>query len=473
MKYLFFIASLLFLLFYGAALLTLDDDSQEGVTTLYWSTDPNPARQLQIDTFEAMHPHVRIKIDPGAMNDSTKLLMQCATGVGPDLIDIYMLEQMITFADAGILLDLTPYAEPMGFGPDSTYPAIQPRLFYEGKQYRYPCNVWVNCIIYNLRLFDEAGVPYPEPDWTWDDFVAIASQFTNRRDSTGRRIVALANWAPHQVVMDLMAAYGARFFDEQGLYSLLDAPEAIQALQHYADLMHVHGVLPTPAEVVSMATQGGWGGALNWFATGRAAMISIGRWFTIMLPNFPELHGNLATVQLPRLPGRQSTAICGARGPGINQKSPHRDEALLFLKYLTTEEYGRIIVEGGDALPPNPALARSGADLVMATVPDPDFHQSYVDAIETARAMTFSSFIDPTLVGVWFMEAIQRVESKVEDAETVFTKTAAEINERINLNLARRPDLQRKFKALTGRDYTPDWRREPGVPPAPSPAVME
>ena len=454
MKYFFLIAFLLFGLCFALALATLEKDDDEGVVTLYWSTDPNPARNLQIQTFEAMYPGIRVKVDPGAMTDPTKLLMQCATGVGPDLIDLYTLEMMITFAEAGILLDLTPYASAMGFGPESTYPAIQPRLFYEGRQYRYPCNVWVNCIIYNRALFDEFDIPYPRQGWTWDDFVDTAAQFLDRRDSEGRRVLPLANWAPDQIVMDLMAARGASFFDEDGLRSLLDAPEAIQALQQYHDLMHVHGVLPTPAETVSLATQGGWGGGLNWFATGRAAMISIGRWFTILLPNYPALHGNLGTVQLPRLPGQDSIAICGARGAGINVKSPHRQEALLFLQYLATEAYGSIIVEGGDALPPNPKLARSGADLVTPIVPDPEFHQSYVDAIENATAMTFSSFIDPMLVNVWYLEAIQRVENKVQTPATAFSVMAAEINERIQTNLQRRSDLQRKFETVTGRPYS-------------------
>lgn len=460
MKYVFLIGVVLFAFCYALALLTLEPSQEEGVVTLYWSTDPNPARQLQIETFEKMYPGIRVKIDRGAVTDPTKLLMQCATGVGPDLIDLYMLEMMIMFAEAGVLLDLTPYASAMGFGPESTYPTIQPRLFYEGKQYRYPCNVWINCVIYNKAMFDEFGVDYPQPGWTWDEFVTIGEKFKGGRDKEGRRIMAVANWAPEQIVMDLMAAYGARFFDDTGLYCLLDQPEAIRALQHYHDLMHVHGVLPTPAEATSMVTQGGWGGGLNWFATGRAAMISIGRWFTILLPNYPALHGKLGAVQLPRLPDRKSTGICDARGAGVNAQSPYWREALLFLQYLNSAEYGQIIVAGGDSLPPNPDLAQTGQDLVTELVPDPEFHQAYVDAIQSATATTLSSFIDPGLVNLWLKEAIERVENTIQSPAESFKTTAFEINERIRINLSRRPDLQRKYEAVTGKPYSEDWQAQ-------------
>ncbi len=458
MKYLFAAASILFALMYAGALLTLERDADDGRVTLYWSTDPNPARARQIAAFEALHPGIRVLVDPGAATDPTKLMVQCATGVGPDIIDAYNLEQMVGYAEAGILLDITEHAQEMGFGPEDTYPALQPRLFYEGRQYRYPRNAYANCIVYNKDLFDEVGIPYPEPGWTYDDLAAIGRRIGAYRGTDGRRIIPLANWAPQMVVQDLMVAYGADWLDANGLVSTLDAPEAIQALQQYHDMIYRDQTIPTPVEAASFATQGGWGGAINWFAAERAAMISIGRWILILLPNFPELADKLGAVVLPRLPHQDhSTGICDAAGPGVNAKSPHWREALFFLQYLTTPEYNRIIIEGGDSLPPNPVMAQRGEDLVSPVLPDPAFHQSFIDAIAHANVLSASSFIDPNLVGIWFLEAIQRVENNVQTPETAFRALASEINERIRMNLARRPDLQRKFEAVTGQPYTDDW----------------
>ena len=38
-------------------------------------------------------------------------------------------------------------------------------------------------VVYNTKLFKEAGVPFPSDDWTWDDFRATAKQMTD--DSRG------------------------------------------------------------------------------------------------------------------------------------------------------------------------------------------------------------------------------------------------------------------------------------------------
>ena len=44
---------------------------------------------------------------------------------------------MSGYVKAGLLLDLTPYAETMGFGPDKPYPSLRDGLSVEGKQYQH------------------------------------------------------------------------------------------------------------------------------------------------------------------------------------------------------------------------------------------------------------------------------------------------------------------------------------------------
>lgn len=36
-------------------------------------------------------------------------------------------------------------------------------------------------VYYNKKLFDEAGVAYPQAGWTWDDFYATAKQLTVKK----------------------------------------------------------------------------------------------------------------------------------------------------------------------------------------------------------------------------------------------------------------------------------------------------
>ncbi|HUU11256.1 MAG TPA: hypothetical protein VM431_12065 [Phycisphaerae bacterium] len=228
----------------------------------------------------------------------------------------------------------------------------------------------------------------------------------------------------------------------------------------YHDLMHVHQIIPTPAEAAAMSGQGGWGsGGINWFSSGKAAMIVIGRWYLCQVRNWPEIAPHLAAVRLPRVPGHPSRGMAESRGAGINAKSPHWRESLEFLRYLAGRTYGELIVQDGDSLPPNPELARTGRDLVNEVVPDAAFHQPFVEALQNARPLDLSPFIDAGQVDRWLRERIENVENKVEDPEVALRSLADEINKRIRLNLQRRPDLRRKYEQVTGRPYTPDWWR--------------
>ena len=458
MRRIFTVLFVVFILAYIGAEMTLDRHTRSDEIWLRWATDPAPSRELQIKAFEQRHPGIRVMVDPGVGNDQIKMIVQCATGVGPDIIDIQNQEQMAGLVEAGILLDLTPWATQMGFSTENTYPQIKNALIYEGKQYRYPCNVYARSLIYNKTIFDKLKIPYPQPGWTWADFIRIGKLIQTNQRGMDTKYVPLANYYSHWFVQDLMVAYGAHYYRDQGLRSDLDSKEAIQAMQAYYDMMHVDGVILTPSEGASLSSQGGWGsGAVNWFSGGQAAMIMIGRWFLVLVPHFPSLQGNLGVVELPSLPGHPPTGVVEARSAGINAKSLHPQEALLFLQYLASSEYGKIIVQENDSLPPNPNLARTGADLVNTLEPNPGFHQVFIDAIAHGQTTDISSFVDPNQVILWLMERIDKVENKVLTPEAAMKGLAREVNQQIRLNLERRPDLQDKFKKITGKDYTPSW----------------
>jgi multiple sugar transport system substrate-binding protein len=259
-------------------------------------------------------------------------------------------------------------------------------------------------------------------------------------------------------VGDLLFGLGGRFYSEDGLRSRLASPEGIQAMTFYHRLMHDEQVIPTPADAAAMSAQGGWGsGGLTWFGAGRAAMIFIGRWYIILVNNYPQVRPHLGAVRLPRLGDRPSSGMCDTRAAGVNAKSPHWRQALYFLQYLASKEYNQVIVQDGDSLPPNPKYARTGADLANEIVPDPAFHQPFIDAMRSARPVDTSPFIDAGLVERWFRERIEKVENQQLAPDAAMRELAKEINQQIRINLERRPDLQRKYEQVTGRAYAPDW----------------
>jgi multiple sugar transport system substrate-binding protein len=444
MKYIFLAAFGVFLGLYAIATLTLKPPSEENVV-IRWATDPNPARDRQSAGFAKANPGFQVITETG---DATKLVVQCATGVGPDLMDLSE-AMMNSMVQAGLLMDITEVAQKYGFDGSKTFPAIRGALSVDGRQYRFPANVNVQAVLYNKEIFDDHGIPYPAEGWTWDDFVAAGRAIAETPSKSGRKHIPVANWSPQELFNDLLAAHRGRFFSEDGLKCLLDSPEATATFQYYHDLMFVHRVLPTPEQSVAMSSQGGWGsGGINWFASGDAAMIMIGRWFTVQLANFPKLENNLGAARLPRMEGQPSRGFTRARGVGVNALTRNPEAAVKFLKYLNSPEYGRSIVADGDSLPPNPELARDGAALVNSGMPDPAFHQVFVDSIKDAVAQNTSPFVDAALTERWILESLGRVENRVVTPAQAAKELAAELNRAIERNIEREPQLRSRAKAL-------------------------
>ena len=93
------------------------------------------------------------------------------------------------------------------------------------------------------------------------------------------------------------------------------------------------------------------------------------------------------------------------------------------------------------------------------TVPDPSFHQPFIDAMKTTGSVDLSPFIDASQVQRWIIERIEKVENHVLEPREAMRGLADEIDHRIRLNLERRTDLRRKFEQVTGQAWTPDWWR--------------
>ena len=461
MKYLFAALIAAFALLYGIAQSTLVAEGDPNRTTIRWSTDKNPARERQVGLFEELNPDIEVIVQK---HDFTKVMVRCATGTGPDVVDNFDAFNMHSWVEAGIIRDLTPFAADQGFSTDDTYPTLRGALAVEGRQYRYPCNVNAPAVIYNRAILEDHGAPIPSADWTWDEFVDITLKVRNNPSKSGRRHIPLANWSSERLYHDLLVGHGGRFFTEDGLSSALDRPEAIAAMELFRDLALVHDVMPTSAESRSLSSQGGWGtGGIAWFFNEQAALIFIGRWAIVRIPAYlsrnPGVDERIASVVYPRVPGRPSRVTVRSRAAGINTRTGHPEEARRFLRYLASREYGQLIVRDGDGLPPNPELARTGADLVNDIIADPAFHQPFIDAVRTGRPLDLSPFVEAGLTQRWIKEAVEAVENGA-DPEQCLRQLAVEIDERIARNLSRQSRLQRKFEEVTGRAYSDSWWRD-------------
>ena len=79
----------------------------------------------------------------------------------------------------GLISDITPYMEAdPNFQVDDFYGGALESFQWDGGTWALPTNLTFRLIYFSKDAFDEAGIPYPEANWTWDDLLVRAKSLT-------------------------------------------------------------------------------------------------------------------------------------------------------------------------------------------------------------------------------------------------------------------------------------------------------
>ena len=142
------------------------------------------------------------------------------------------------------VLNLGPFVEQdPSADPSSFYPGTLGLFTVRGQVWALPATVDVMVMYYNRDLFDRYGVPYPQMDWTWDDFLATAMAL---RDPTND-VFGYGPVDPFLDALSFIYGRGGRIFDDLSdpTRTTYDDPATIEALEWHAALIHTHNVAPT------------------------------------------------------------------------------------------------------------------------------------------------------------------------------------------------------------------------------------
>jgi multiple sugar transport system substrate-binding protein len=159
------------------------------------------------------------------------------------------LQQLVSAADTlvvwihpgntyqGLVQDLTSFIEAdPNFQPEDFYPGTLERYQWDGGTWALPITIDFQLICYHKDAFDKVGVPYPEPGWTWEDFLSKVRALTVREGDKVTR------WG-----LALLFPHDAWSFIEGRVGPLLDTttdpptprfdrPEVIGAVRWYTDM---------------------------------------------------------------------------------------------------------------------------------------------------------------------------------------------------------------------------------------------
>jgi ABC-type glycerol-3-phosphate transport system substrate-binding protein len=201
-----------------------------------------------IDAFEAEHPDVHIS--------TVSIEETLGTGSGgfdwPDdaylrlaaAADVIGTVATRTAVQQGALLDLTSFLESdPNLKTGAFYPGVLESVQWEGGTWSLPVEVTYPLIYFDKSLFDAAGVAYPQPGWTWDDFLATAEALTiGSGDSVSQWGFVEPSFDP---VTFVQAKAGLLFnVDAYPPTARLDDAAVIEAVRWYTDLFLTHKVAP-------------------------------------------------------------------------------------------------------------------------------------------------------------------------------------------------------------------------------------
>ncbi len=189
-----------------------------------WADDLKWQRETA-RAFTADHP--RITVEPNLYDWAsveTQLTTAFAGNAPPDIV--YMADTLWPrFADAGALLDLTPYvddpafAEEKGKYPEQAWEAVT----YDGKIYGVPLIQGVISVLYvNTDLMKRAGVSDPVSSY---EAMRDAARATRKGDVFGYGMTTTHNDFSYQEWMNYVVNSGAAILGEDGRSAGFDTPD--------------------------------------------------------------------------------------------------------------------------------------------------------------------------------------------------------------------------------------------------------
>ncbi len=244
-----------------AVLVTLNASALAAKTTITFSAQASsperfPVYETWAKRYHELNPDVTVDVIRVAGNYTEFLLTMMAAGTPIDVM--WLGAAFYTFAD---------HLEPLDdlYAKDPAIKDIHPGALissrWEGRLLTIPHGINSHTIYYNKNLLSEAGLGFPQDDWTWDDALAMSKALT--RDISGDGVPD--QWGLQMYWPHIAWGYGGPLYTDNGRSINLLDPIRRAGVQLFADLRSGRSGVHAPigdslrnalAETVAMVGRG-------------------------------------------------------------------------------------------------------------------------------------------------------------------------------------------------------------------------
>ncbi|ADW21826.1 MULTISPECIES: extracellular solute-binding protein [Thermus] len=285
---------------------------------------------------------IRVIYQPIEGDYTQWLFNALSAGTAPDLfyVDIFWAESLFA---TGRVEPLDAHFSKQEVG--EFLPNLVQAFTYRGKLYGIPKDFNTLALVFNKDLFDEAKVPYPNQQDTWETFEAKIRQVQSQlKDVAG--ICLVADFARFGA---FAFATGWKPFDEKG-HSVLDQ-NFRRAFEWYT------GLIRRGAAKFAQDLGEGWTGGC--FGSEKAATALEGAWIAGFLRDkAPNLRYGTTFLPLDPVTRKRGNFIFTVSW-SLNAASANKAAAVKVLKALTSPEAQQWVLERGLAIPSRRALANN------------------------------------------------------------------------------------------------------------------
>jgi multiple sugar transport system substrate-binding protein len=315
-----------------------------------------------ISSFEAKNPDIKIEPVVSGFGDyHTKLLTMIAGGSAPDVMRIST-QYLPDFVFSKGLRDMDRMARDHNYDLSRYYKEGLMDCSIDGVLYGLPWGTAPIYMIMNMTMFEEAGVPLPSYDWTFDEFIEIAKKISSGTGADRKYGFAMEIQADLYPMYPYIWANGGELLDVSKKRFQLDQRPSYEAVQKIAELYQGSYM---PPETLITGTQ--TASVPTWIINNKVAMFQGTAAVVLMLQNAGV---KFAVYPLPSGRATSHTTVVKSNTTSISTDTKYPEEAWKFCAFARGDEGETFYMQ---------------AKRVSPSIDDPKYWDLYLDADKYPR----------------------------------------------------------------------------------------
>ncbi|MBS5080255.1 MAG: sugar ABC transporter substrate-binding protein [Clostridiales bacterium] len=318
-----------------------------------------------------------------------------------------------------MLLDLTDKISGSDVIDPANYPEDIWGLYtYDEKYYAVPKDVDTVALVYNKKMFDDAGIAYPDDTWTWDTFVETAKKLT--KEDGSQYGTAIRNTNNQDGYYNMIYDMGGKVISDDKKSSGYDDPNTIKGMQ-IIEQMIKDGSMPSQETMSETNPE-----AL--FTSGKVAMIPQGSWMVAYYRDNEYSKENASFAVIPSAPDGTRKTIYNGLGWAAAANGSHTDEAWQLIEYLGSKEAQEKQAQLGVTM----SAYNGTSDAWAQSVPEFNL-QSFLDVMKpenmvirpySTKTVTWENKVNEVLKSAWTGD--KSMEDACKEAATEMNAILAE-----------------------------------------------